>query len=90
MPPSKSGVKKRTDGLGERIVAMRRAKGISQQVLATRAGISIPRLGDAERYGAATTETLKRVARALQTDVDTLVGRNDGAVTRLDWPREER
>lgn len=75
MPASKAGLKRRVDGLGERIVAMRRERGLSQQVLATRAGISIPRLGDAERYGAATTETLGRIARALKVDVDTLTGR---------------
>ncbi|WNG38761.1 helix-turn-helix transcriptional regulator [Archangium violaceum] len=72
--------RKRTiPGLGERLVSLRQSRGLSQQVLATRAGISIPRLRDAERFGAATTETLNLLAQALATDVDTLVGRKEGA-----------
>ncbi|EPX62611.1 hypothetical protein D187_008799 [Cystobacter fuscus DSM 2262] len=47
-------------------------------MLATKAGISIPRLRDAERFGAATTETLNLLAHALATDVDTLLGRKGG------------
>lgn len=62
-------------GLGERVVALRDARSLSQQVLATRAGISIPRLAHVERYGAATTETLVRVAKALGVSVDDLTGR---------------
>ena len=61
--------------LAERLASLRKARGLSQQVLATRAGISIPRLGDAERFGMATTETLNLVARALAVEVDVLLGR---------------
>lgn len=70
--------KRSVPGLGERLVALRKSRGFSQQVLATRAGISIPRLRDAERLGAATTETLTLLAQALATDVDTLLGRKEG------------
>lgn len=87
--PSRTGAKRRIDGLGERVVALRSERGLSQQVLATKAGISIPRLGDVERYGAATTATLNRIARALRVDVDTLLSRKDEAATRLDWPKGE-
>lgn len=66
--------KRRIEGLAERLVTLRGAAGLSQQVLATRASISIPRLRDAERFGAATTETLNLLARALGTDVDVLLG----------------
>jgi hypothetical protein len=71
--------KRSVPGLAERLVALRVALGLSQQVLATRAGISIPRLRDAERFGAATTETINLLARALATDVDTLLGRKEAA-----------
>jgi transcriptional regulator with XRE-family HTH domain len=67
--------KRNVPGLAERLTSLRRACGLSQQVLATRAGISIPRLRDAERFSAATTETLNLLARALGTDVDVLLGR---------------
>lgn len=67
--------KRNIEGLAERLVTLRRAAGLSQQVLATRAGISIPRLRDAERFSTATTETLNLLARALGTDVDVLLGR---------------
>lgn len=65
-------------GLAETLVSLRQAAGLSQQVLATRAGISIPRLRDAETHGLATTETLNLLAQALATDVDTLLGRKEG------------
>lgn len=67
--------KRNLPGLAAVLVALRRAAGLSQQVLATRAGISIPRLHDAERHGLATTETLNLVARALGVDVDVLTGK---------------
>jgi len=71
--------KRTVPGLGERLIALRQSRGLSQQVLATRAGISIPRLRDAERFGAATTETLTLLAQALAMDVDSLLGRKGGA-----------
>ena len=71
--------KRNVPGLAERLASIRRASGLSQQVLATRAGISIPRLRDAERFGTATTETLNLLARVLGTDVDVLLGRRPGA-----------
>lgn len=70
--------KRNIEGLAERLVTLRGAAGLSQQVLATRAGISIPRLRDAERFGTATTETLNLLARVLGTDVDVLLGRRPG------------
>lgn len=68
--------KRNITGLGERLSALRVKSGLSQQVLATRAGISIPRLRDAERFGAATTETLNLLAKALGVTVDDLAGRS--------------
>jgi transcriptional regulator with XRE-family HTH domain len=67
--------KRSVPGLSERLLSLRATQGLSQQVLATRAGISIPRLRDAEKFGAATMETLTLLARTLRTDVDSLVGR---------------
>jgi len=67
--------KRSVPGLAERVISLREARSLSQQVLATRASISIPRLADAERYGAATTETLNLLARAFGVSVDVLLGR---------------
>jgi transcriptional regulator with XRE-family HTH domain len=67
--------KKTIPGLGLRLRQLRAERALSQQVLATRAGISIPRLREAEQYNAATTSTLARLARALALDLDRLVGR---------------
>src|SRR3954468_7766273 len=79
--------KRNIEGLAERLITLREAAGLSQQVLATRAGISIPRLRDAERFGAATTETLNLLARVLGTDVDVLLGRRPGPdAGRLNLP----
>lgn len=68
--------KRNIAGLGERLSALRVKSGLSQQVLATRAGISIPRLRDAERFGTATTETLNLLARVLGVTLDDLAGRS--------------
>ena len=65
-------------GLGSRILELRHSLGLSQQVLATRAGLSIPRLAEAERYGAATTATLNALARVFEVSVDELTGRKAG------------
>jgi len=63
-------------------MALRRSAGLSQQVLATRAGISIPRLRDAELHSLATTATLTLLARTLAVSVDLLTGRSvDGTAT---------
>lgn len=71
--------KRSIPGLGARLIALRKSRGLSQQVLATKAGISIPRLRDAECFNAATTETLNLLAQALATDVDTLLGRKEAS-----------
>lgn len=56
-------------GLSSRLGTLRGARGLSQQVLATQAGISIPRLRDAERFGVTTVETLQLLAQVLGVDV---------------------
>lgn len=63
-------------GLAQRIADLRRATRQSQQVCATRAGMSTNRLRDAERHGLATTETLTLLARVLGVAVDDLTGRS--------------
>lgn len=77
--------KRSVPGLADRLIALRQANALSQQVLATRAGISIPRLRDAERFGVATTETLNLLARTLGVSVDELAGR--AACQRNDFAR---
>ena len=67
--------KRSVPGLAERLLSLREGRSLSQQVLATRAGISIPRLAEVERYSTATTETLTLLARALGVSVDELRGR---------------
>lgn len=64
-------------GLAERAKARRTGDGLSQQVTATRAGMSINRLRDLERYGLATMDTVTRLARVLSVDVDVLTGRKE-------------
>lgn len=65
-------------GLGARIGAVRSKLHLSQQVLATRAGISIPRLRDAEQFSLATTETINLLARALGIPASELLARAGG------------
>lgn len=65
-------------GLAERAKTLRLERGLSQQVAATRAGMSMNRLRDLERYGLATVETVALLARALGVDVDVLTGRKGG------------
>lgn len=67
--------KRTIEGLAGRLTALRVARNLSQQVLATRAKMSIPRLRDAERFSAATTETLNLLAQVLGVTVDHLTGR---------------
>lgn len=62
-------------GLAERAKSQRLKQGLSQQVAATRAGMSMNRLRDLERHSIATTDTLAKLARVLALDVDTLTGR---------------
>jgi transcriptional regulator with XRE-family HTH domain len=71
--------KRRIEGVAERAKSRRLQRKLSQQVTATRAGMSINRLRDLERYGLATPDTLARLARALETSVDELTGRKGGA-----------
>jgi transcriptional regulator with XRE-family HTH domain len=62
-------------GLAERAKSARISAGLSQQVAATRAGMSTNRLRDVERYGLATTDTVTKLARVFSVDVDLLMGR---------------
>jgi transcriptional regulator with XRE-family HTH domain len=57
----------------------RGALSLSQQVFATRAGMSTNRVRDLERYDLATLDTLTRLARVLGVDVDEFTGRKRGA-----------
>lgn len=66
-------------GLAERAKAKRVQLGLSQQVAATRAGMSMNRLRDLERHGLATMTTVMKLALVLGIDVDVLTGRKDGA-----------
>lgn len=71
--------KRNVPGLGARINAGRRALGLSQHLLSARAGISVNRLRDAERYDAATAETINRLAKVLMVPADELLGRKRAA-----------
>ena len=64
--------KQRTrDRIGLRVLALRKAAGMSQQELATRAGLQRTHIGRIEtgRY-AATLETIQAIAEALGMTVD--------------------
>lgn len=69
--------KRNHPGLAERAKAARTALGLSQQVTATRAGMSMNRLRDVERYGLATPDTLRKLSSALSVDFDVLTGRKE-------------
>lgn len=69
--------KRTIPGLAERARSMRLEQGLSQQVAATRAGISTNRLRDLESHSLATIDTVMRIARVLGVDVDTLTGRRE-------------
>lgn len=60
--------------LPARLAALRGSSGRSQSTLATLAGVSIPRLRDAERFGLATEETLRLLAATLGVTVVDLTG----------------
>jgi len=75
--------KRRIPGLAERARSKRLEMGLSQQVAATRAGMSMNRLRDLERYGLTTRTTLAKLAPVLGMTVDELVGR-----VRADAPVE--
>lgn len=71
--------KKRFEGLGARVRALRIGMGLSLQVAATRGGTTPAPFIELERNDLATTRTLNCVARALGVDVDTLTGRKAAA-----------
>jgi transcriptional regulator with XRE-family HTH domain len=61
--------------LGTRLRALRRARGLTQEQLAERAGLSYKFLGEIERgQGNPTLETLVALAGALDLDVVDLLG----------------
>ena len=86
---SNPNTKRNVPGLGERVRALRKARNISQQVCATRAGVSIPRLADCERHGLATTETLNLIARTLGVTIDELTGRVPRLATAAATPGDK-
>jgi transcriptional regulator with XRE-family HTH domain len=65
-------------GLAERAKTARLERGLSQQIAATRAGMSMNRLRDLERYGLATVTTVTKLARMLGVSIDDLTGRREG------------
>ncbi|MEN9800542.1 MAG: hypothetical protein RL653_4239 [Pseudomonadota bacterium] len=67
--------KRSIPGLAERARSKRLELGLSQQVAATRAGMSMNRLRDLETHGLATIDSVTRLARVLGIEVDALTGR---------------
>lgn len=59
-------------GLADKLLGLRLGLGLSQQALATQAGISMPRLSEAERHGLATIETVVFLAGALRLELSEL------------------
>lgn len=66
--------------LAKRLSSLRTKTGESLQIFATRAGVSIPRLRDAECFGLATPGTLSLLAGALGVTV-----RDLGGVVATEW-----
>lgn len=70
-------LKRTFPGLAAKAKAKRLELGLSQQVTATRAGMSMNRLRDLERHDLATLETISRLARVLGLELDVLTGRKE-------------
>lgn len=71
----KRPLKRNFPGLAERAKSKRLELGLSQQVAATRAGMSMNRLRDLETHGLATIDSVTRLARVLGVEVDVLTGK---------------
>ncbi|MGV3625832.1 MAG: helix-turn-helix domain-containing protein [Archangium sp.] len=67
-------------GLAQRARSRRLELGLSQQVAATRAGMSMNRLRDLELHGLATLSTITKLSSALGVSVDELTGRRPSAL----------
>jgi transcriptional regulator with XRE-family HTH domain len=61
-------------GLAERAKTLRHSIGLSQQIVATKAGISPNRLRDLETQSIATLDTIAKVAAALGVGPEFLIG----------------
>jgi transcriptional regulator with XRE-family HTH domain len=62
------------DEIGDRVRARRAALRLSQQVLATRAGLSIRTVANVERGQDTTIDTLRRIAEELGVSASELLG----------------
>jgi len=62
--------------LGEHLRTWRRLNGVTQQLLAERAGVSVPTLRTVESGGSVSTDSLARILRALGV-LDTVVAAVD-------------
>lgn len=74
------------NGFGERIIKLRKEKGLSQTDLANMVGVSYAQIGRYETKGAKpTTEVLKKMADALDTTSDFLIngGKDEKALATL-------
>ncbi len=72
---SNGTTKKHHPGLGARVKELRKGKGLTLQVAATRGGTTPQTLIKLERHDLATTRTLNCVPKALGLSIDTLTGR---------------
>lgn len=73
------------EGLGRRIRTQRKLKGMTQKMLAEKAGISLPFYGHIERgTRKASLETLVSIANALNTTSDMLLQDSIGALRSVE------
>ncbi|MDY0059361.1 MAG: helix-turn-helix transcriptional regulator [Myxococcota bacterium] len=67
-------------GIGKRIRELRRARGLSQQALAEKAGISVTYASQLERnIGNPTLSTIQQLATALQVDPADIIRQAEGS-----------
>jgi len=67
-------------GIGKRIRELRRARGLSQQALAEKAGISVTYASQLERnIGNPTLSTIQQLATALQADPADIIRQAEGS-----------
>ncbi|MCC7449627.1 MAG: helix-turn-helix transcriptional regulator [Anaerolineae bacterium] len=76
--------------IGERIRSLRKTRGYTQVELSNRSGLTQGQISKYERYAEAPAEALLKIAEALDTSIDYLIGRTEDSSPPLKLSPEER
>jgi len=82
--------KRRMSNIGERIRGLRKTRGYTQVELAKRAGLTQGQVSKYDRYADAPADALLKIAEALETSIEFLIGRTDDPQPPLRLTPEER